>query len=64
MPGEATTIRDVEAAMFERLRGTELIIAVDFNLDLEKTGRRVRDEEIAAVVETAGLEDLAGKFLP
>ena len=50
--------------MFESLRGTELIIAVDFNLDLEKTDRRVRDEEIAAVVETAGLEDLAGKFLP
>ena len=62
-PGNDTTIRDVEAAMTERPRGTELIVAGDFNVDLEKTGGWVRDKEIALATATAGLKYLAGKLL-
>ena len=50
--------------MAKRRRGAELIVAGNFNVDLEKTGGQGQDEEIAAVVATAGLEDLAGHFLP
>ena len=35
-PGNNTTIRYVEAAMAERPRGVELIVAGDFSVDLEK----------------------------
>ena len=36
VPGDNTTIWDVEAAMAERPRAEELIVAGDFNVDLEK----------------------------
>ena len=41
-----------------------MIVAGDLNVDLEKEGGQVRDEEITAAVVTAGLEDLAGHFFP
>ena len=63
-PGYVVTIRDVEAAMNERPGGAELIFAGDLNINLERTERRGRDEEIAAAVVTAGLVDLLGNFLP
>ena len=63
-PDDRTTVRDVEAAMSERPRGTELIVAGDFNVDLDKTGGRGRDKEIAATVATAGLKYPVGDFLP
>ena len=50
--------------MAERPWGTELIVAGDFSVELEKIGGRGRDEEIMSAVETAGLEDLSGNFLP
>ena len=64
-PGDDTTIWDAEAeaAMAERPRGAELIVAGDFNVDLENTGGRGRYEEITAAVATAFLEDLAGNLL-
>ena len=49
--------------MTEQPRGTELIVAGDFNVDLEKTDSRGRDKEIEAAVATEGLEDLAGHYL-
>ena len=50
--------------MAERPKGTDLIIARDFNVDLERTGGWGRDEQIMAVVATEVLEDLAGHFPP
>ena len=61
---DAVTIWDVEAAMSERLRRKELIVAGDLNIDLERTGGRVRDKDIAAVFATEGLEDLLKNLLP
>ena len=57
-------IWDVEVVEAERPRGTELIVTVDFNVDLENTGSQGRDEEITVTVATEGLEDVAGRFLP
>ena len=50
--------------MAERLRWAELIVTGDLNVELKKSGGRGRDEEIIAALETAGLEDLSGHFLP
>ena len=63
-PADGTTIRDVEAAMAEKPRGTELIVAGDLNVELGKTGIKVRDKEITVAVAMDGLEGMAGKFLP
>ena len=56
------TIRDMEAAMADKLMGVELTFAEDLNVELWKTGSRVRDEDITAAVETAGLEDMVGHY--
>ena len=61
-PGYDTTIQDMEVAMAQNPRGTELIVAVDLNVDLGKEGDRGRDEDITEAVATSGLEDLAGYF--
>ena len=50
--------------MADRLRGEEIIVAGDLNLDLERMGGWGQDEEIAAAWEMAGLEDISAKFLP
>ena len=50
--------------MSERLRGTDMIIAGDLNVDLERTVRRFLYKDILEVVATAGLKDLSGHFLP
>ena len=41
--GNGTTVRDVEAAMAEKPRGMELIVAGDLNVNLGKVGSRGRD---------------------
>ena len=64
VPREGATIQDVDMAMGERPRGTELIAAEDLKLEFERTGGQRRDEDIAALVTMAGLEDLLEHFLP
>ena len=64
-PGDGTTIRDVEAAMAEKPRGTEMIVEGDLKVELGKKGSRGRDKDITVEVATAGLEDMSGHhFLP
>ena len=41
-PGDGTNIRDVETAMAENPRGTELIVAGDLNVELGKEVGRGR----------------------
>ena len=38
------TIRDVGTAINERSRGEDLIVAGDFDADLERTGGRAREK--------------------
>ena len=42
VPGDGTTIKDIEAAMAEYPRGADLIVAGDLNVELGKAGSRVR----------------------
>ena len=63
VPVDSMTIRNVEAMMAEKPKGTELIVVGDLNVELEKTGSRERDKEIVAAVATAGLEDTKGHHL-
>ena len=60
---DGETIQDVEVAIAERPRGTELIVGGDLNVDLEKASGRGQDEEIAMAVALACLGDLEGNFL-
>ena len=64
MPGYGEMIRDVEVEMSERLRGEEMIVAGELNMEHERIGRQVRDKEIAEVVATSGLEDISAQLLP
>ena len=43
-PVYGTISRDVEADMADKPRGLELIFAGDLNMELGKTGSRVRDK--------------------
>ena len=43
-PGDGVTIRDVGTAINERSRGEDLIVAGDFDADLERTGGRAREK--------------------
>ena len=58
------TIQYLMAAMAEHPMGAELIVARDLNVDLESTGGRVQDKEIAVAVVTAGLEGISAHSLP
>ena len=53
-PGDGAKIQNVEAAMNELPKVTELIFAGDFNVNLERTGGWGQDKEIGAVVATGG----------
>ena len=61
--GDGATIQDVETAMNERQRGTELIVAGDLNADLERTAGQGLDKEIEVVVVTAGIKDISWQFI-
>ena len=49
--------------MAERMRGAELIVTGDLNVDMERAGGRGRNKEIAAAVTTAGLDEILAHFL-
>ena len=44
--------------------GADLIFAGDLNVDLDRTGRRWLDEDIAVAVTMVGLEEISAHFLP
>ena len=62
-PNNASTIESPIAALRERPRGDELLVAGDFNVDLEHAKGAEWDEEIAADLATAGLENIPTHFL-
>ena len=62
--GDGTMILDVEVAMAERPRGADLIVAGNFNMDLENIGSWGWDKDITTEVATEGLEDIVGNLLP
>ena len=62
-PFDNKTIWYVEAAMVDEPRWAELISEGDLNVDLERTGVQVLDEEIAVAVASVALEDISAHLL-
>ena len=50
--------------MAEKPRGADLIVAGNFNMDLENIGSWGWDKDITTEVATEGLEDIVGNLLP
>ena len=48
----------------ESPKGAELLVAEDFNANLADPEGDRRGEDIAAALETEGLEDMSAHFLP
>ena len=63
-PEDTSRIESVVSALKERPRGSELLVAVDFNTNLEDPEGYRRGEDIAAALATDGLEDMSAHFLP
>ena len=64
MPRDASTLEIVVAEIGQRPRGTELLVAGNFNTDMELPDRLKRNELIAKAIATEGLEDMTKRFLP
>ena len=63
-PDKNLTIEDVIAAIIQRPRRGALLVVGDLNTNLTAPEGRARDEEIAAAMATAGIEDINGHFPP
>ena len=62
-PDNTLKIESVVAALKERPRGAELLVAGDFNVNLAELKGDRRGEDITAAMETEGLEDMSAHFL-
>ena len=63
-PEDTETMDRVVAAIRKKPQGAELMVADDFNADIAEPKGNWLAENIATVIETAGLEDMARHFLP
>ena len=63
-PDDTSTIDRVIAALKERPKGSELLVAGEFNANLAESEGDQRGEDIAAALATEGLEDTSAQFLP
>ena len=63
-PDETLTIYSVLSAIIQRSRGVTLLVAVNFNADMNMLYVHARDEDIAAALDGVGLEDMSSHFLP
>ena len=63
-PFDNTMIQYVVVAMVEWQRGEDLVFAGYLNVDLDRMGGRLLDEDIAVTVAMVGLEDISAHFLP
>ena len=63
-PDDTLTIERVDEALRERPKGEELLVAGDLNINFAEPEGDRREEDIAATLETEGLEDMAAHFFP
>ena len=63
-PRGTSTLESVVTEIVHRPRGAELLIAGDFNIDLEFMDVNERNYEIASVMVTEGLKYMMEHFLP
>ena len=62
-PEDTETMERVVEAIRRKPRGAELLVAGDFNVDIAAPEGDRRAEDISTELATAGLEDMARKFL-
>ena len=63
-PYDTLTINSAIAALKKYPRGAKPLVAGDFNVNLAEPEGDRRGEDIAAVMEMEGLEDMSARFLP
>ena len=63
-PNNTSTIERVVEALRELPNGEELLVAGDLNINFAAPEGDRREEDIAAILATKGLEDMAPHFLP
>ena len=63
-PEDTTSMERVVEAIHRKPRGAELLVALDFNVNIAAPEEDRRAEDIATELATAGLEDMARHFLP
>ena len=63
-PDNTSTMERVVEALQSRPRGAELLVAGDFNINLATPEGGRRAEDIATMIATEGLKDMAKHFLP
>ena len=63
-PEDTTTMERVVEEIGRKPRGTELLVAGDFNVNIAAPEGDRRAEDIATELATEGLEDMARHFLP
>ena len=63
-PEDTSTMERVSKAIRSKPRGAELLVAGDFNVDLTSPEGDRRAEDIATLLVTEVLEDMARHFLP
>ena len=61
---DASTLDRIVAETGHSYRSTEILVAVDFNTDLESPDEKKRDKEISAAMATQGLDYMMEHFLP
>ena len=62
-PNDTSTIESVVAALKERPRGSEMLVAGDLNANLDHPEGYRREEEIAAALIEAGFEYMSSHFI-
>ena len=63
-PDNTSTVERVVKALRERLKGAELLVAGDLNINPAAPEGDRREEDIATTIATEGLEDMDPHFLP
>ena len=63
-PEDTSMIESVLAALEERPRGAELLVAGDFNINLLEPEGDQRGDDIVMEMATEGLKDMPAHFLP
>ena len=63
-PCDASTLECVVVDIGQQPQGAVLLVAGNFDVDMESPYRHKRNEAIASAMEKEGLEDMINHFLP
>ena len=64
MPRDASTLESISVAIGHRTRGSEILVASNFNIDLESPDGNKCNKAIVEAIAIDGIEDMAEHYLP